>query len=241
MIKTNSFTLACHVAGDVNAERLAILLPGRLDTKDYPHILSHVAFMAEEGYTAVTFDPPGTWESAGDIQDYTETNYAKAVAELIEYFGNKPTILIGHSRGGSIAMFVGCTNEHVIGFASIMSNVESSKYDPERVVDGVIHSRRDLPSHPDSEEKKEFRLPISYFEDGAQYDRATPLQSCTKPKLFIAGLQDKLISPDTVKSIYELSAEPHFYGTVDFEHDYRKSPEIINEVEQLLKDFLHST
>jgi len=240
-IQTKSFNLACHVRGKETAEKLALVLPGRLDTKDYAHMISHIDFLAEKGYLAVTFDPPGTWESEGDISEYTETNYSQAIGELIEYFGNKPSLLVGHSRGGSMAMYSGCKFEQVIGFVAVMSNVESSKYDTTRVVDGTLFSKRDLPSNPTGDEKKEFYLPVHYFEDAQRHDRATPLKECTKPKMFIAGLQDPLVSPDTVKSIYNMAGEPKIYHEVDFGHDYRKSSEIIKEVEGLLEEFINNS
>ena len=240
-IQTKSFNLACHVRGNENAEKLVLVLPGRLDTKDYAHMMSHIDFLAEKGFLAVTFDPPGTWGSDGDISEYTETNYSQAIGELIEYFGNKQTLLVGHSRGGSMAMYSGCKFDQVIGFVSIMSNVESSKYDPSRVVDGTLLSRRDLPSNPTGEEKKEFYLPVGYFEDAQQHDRLTPLKSCTKPKMFVAGLQDSLVTPETVKSIHGIASEPKVYHEVDFGHDYRKSAEIIKEVEGLLEGFIRDS
>lgn len=100
LIKTESFNLAVYQKGSPDSKKLALVLPGRLDTKDYPHMRSHVDFLASKGYLALSFDPPGSWESEGDISLYLTTNYLKAVKELINHFGNKPTLLIGHSRGG---------------------------------------------------------------------------------------------------------------------------------------------
>lgn len=237
-IQTKSFGLACHVRGDESSKKLALVMPGRLDTKDYAHMMSHIDFLAGKGFLAVTFDPPGTWESDGDISKYTESNYTKAIKELIEYFGNLPTLLVGHSRGGSMAMYAGCTIDQVVGFVSVMSNVESSHYDPEKVVDGGLYSKRDLPENPEGEGKREFHLPVTYFEDSALYDRKTPLKACTKPKLLIAGLRDVLVTPDTVKKNYEMAGTPKEYKELDYEHDYRKSPQIIKQVEDMIEKFV---
>ena len=101
MIKTKNFKLAIYSGGNEDANKIALVLPGRLDTKDYVHMTSHVDFLAERGYYALSFDMPGTWESPGNIAEYTTTNYIKAVNELVDYLGNKPTLLLGHSRGGA--------------------------------------------------------------------------------------------------------------------------------------------
>src|SRR3989338_10282910 len=104
IIKTKSFELAVFTRGSENSNKLAILIPGRLDTKDYAHNTSHVEYLSKHGFYALSFDPPGTWESSGKIEEYNTTNYIKAINELIEYFGNKPTLLVGHSRGASVSM-----------------------------------------------------------------------------------------------------------------------------------------
>jgi len=58
--QTRSFKLAAYIQGKPTADGLAIVLPGKLDTKDYAHMQSHVDFLAERGYLALSFDPPGT-------------------------------------------------------------------------------------------------------------------------------------------------------------------------------------
>ena len=37
LVKTKSFELAIYKKGDQNSPKLAIIIPGRLDTKDYSH------------------------------------------------------------------------------------------------------------------------------------------------------------------------------------------------------------
>lgn len=119
LIRTKSFELAVLTRGDKNAEKLALLLPGRLDTKDYGNFVSHAEYLAQRGFFAVAFDPPGTWNSPGGIDLYTTTNYIRAVNELIEYFGNKPTLLFGHSRGAAVAIFAS-SNPAVVGIVPVM-------------------------------------------------------------------------------------------------------------------------
>lgn len=86
LLQLPSFTIATYMQGNPDAEKLALVLPGKLDTKDYAHMRSHVDFLAERGYLALSFDPAGTWESPGDISLYTLNNYLKTIDELIEHF-----------------------------------------------------------------------------------------------------------------------------------------------------------
>lgn len=47
----------------------------------------------------------------------------------------------------------------------------------------------------------------SYFEDQRQYSALEALKTCTKPKLFLYGKQDVLVSQGEVEKAYQASAE----------------------------------
>lgn len=234
LIKTKNFELAVYMNGKSYSRKVALLLPGRLDTKDYAHMKSHVDFLANKGYLALSFDPPGTWESLGDINDYTMTNYLKAINELIEHFGNKPTVIIGHSRGGTMAMLAGSRNKYVTQIISIMARASPSAISDKAKIQGFEVSLRDNPFG----EEKRFELPLSYFKDGLKYNVFEDISKCTKPKLFIFGKKDKIINAEIVKETYEKVPEPKQINGVESPHDYRFFPKIINEINSLIEDFL---
>lgn len=235
-ISTKSFALAVYSKGDEASERIALVLPGKLDTKDYPHMRSHVDFLAEQGFFALSFDPPGTWESPGGIELYTMTNYLKAINELVEYFGNKPTILLGHSRGGSMAMLGAITNPYVTHFIAVMSRAGESVPDKPMKPGDTSISYRDLPDNPNK--KKKLELPLSYFEDSARYNILEGLKGCTKPKLFVLGTRDITVKPGEVRAAYKVAAEPKELCEIDSDHSYRWHPPLIEEVNQIVWDFL---
>ncbi len=239
IVRTKTFELAVYAKGDEDAAKLALILPGRLDTKDYKHMTDIVDRMAAEGYYAVSFDPPGTWESPGSIDLYTTDNYLKAIQELIDYFGNRPTVAIGHSRGGSMALLAAVKFDEVTSAVAIMSHygpVGSPK--PESINIGYETSLRDLPPGTErTEEKEEFKLPLSYFDNGDVFD-PNDLKTCTKPKLFFWGNQDQILSRDSVMQGYDASAEPKKLIELNCEHDYRLHAEIIEEVWQNIREFM---
>jgi pimeloyl-ACP methyl ester carboxylesterase len=239
IVETKSFRLATISKGNPEAAKVALVLPGRLDTKDYIHMVRMVDFLASKGYFAVSFDPPGSWESSGGIELYTTTNYLKAVNELIEHFGNKPTLLVGHSRGGTNTMLVSTQNPHVTHFVSIMSHATPTTVGLPEPGEMARLTSRDLPPGTTrTVERKKFALPMAYFEDQAQYNATELLKSCTKPKLFFYGTQDELVSADDVKNIYNLAAEPKMLQSVETEHDYRLHPEAMTQIEQTVGKFL---
>jgi len=241
IIKTKKFELAIYSKGDPQSPKLAIVLPGKLDTKDYAHMRCHVDYLASKGFFALSFDPPGTWESSGDIQLYTMTNYLKAVDELIEYYGNKPTFIMGHSRGATIAIIAGTRNEHVFAFAAVMSSFAKCGFlentDKDWETKGFAISKRDLPPGGGAKEK-EFKLPYSFFEDQTKYNLTEDITASTKPKLFILGKHDDLIPQETIKETFNSFLEPKELHELDSDHDYRHHPHLINQVNDLVGRFL---
>ncbi len=239
-IKTPNFEVAVYAKGDENADKLTLILPGRLDTKDYAHMIGHVDFLAKQGYYALSFDPPSSWESPGDIKDYTTTNYLKAVKELIEHFGNKPTLLIGHSRGGAVAILAGAANNNVVGIVPIMASYGApSSPSPEDIKAGVHISYRDLPpGDTKTEEQKRFDLPLGYFTDGQQYNPAEALKSFIGPKLLICGTHDEFTKPEKVREVYNFISEPKMFLELDTDHDYRYHADMIEKVNLAVGEFL---
>lgn len=241
LLQTKSFKLAIYSKGDPKSKKFALVLPGKLDTKDYSHMRSHMEYLANKGYYSLSFDPPGTWESPGDIKLYTMTNYLKAVDELIEYFGNKPTFIMGHSRGATIATIAGAKNRHILAFAAVMSSFSKGGFqeevDKEWQTKGYAISKRDIPPGG-GPRVKEFKLPYSFFEDQKKYDLTEDITSSTKPKLFILGKRDTLIPPESINETFSLFAEPKELFELDFGHDYRFSEEMINIVNQTIGAFL---
>lgn len=144
-------------------------LPGRLDTKDYDCFNSHIEYLANKGFFALSLDPPGTWDSPGGIKLYTTTNYIKAVNELIEYFGNRLTLLLGHSRGGTVSILAGTLNPFVVGFAPIMATYgDPIPPDPEAVRIGIKISYRDLPlAHQKLGSKKNLLYQLTILRMGS--------------------------------------------------------------------------
>lgn len=239
-IKTKkNFELATYEKGNKDALKIILLLPGLLDTKDYAHMVSHVNYFAEKGYYALSFDPPGTWDSPGGIELYTMTNYLKAINELIEFLGNRPTVLMGHSRGGVMAMMVGAQNKYVTHIIAAMSHTAPSELDPNKVKDGVKISYRDMPPN-DAENKKRFDLPVNYFEDVKRYDVLSAIKQCQKPKLFFYGNRDVLVEPAEVKEMFAEASEPKFIKELNSEHDYRRHGDIVDEVNNETWNFLEN-
>jgi alpha/beta superfamily hydrolase len=166
------------------------------------------------------------------------TNYLKAINELIEYFDNRPTFVVGHSRGGSMAMLAGTTNPHITHFISVMSRASANAVNKSISQGKSQTTYRDTPEDP--HKRRSFDLPYSYFEDANHYDMIDGLSKCLKPKMFIMGTRDTVVKSEFVHEAYHAAAEPKVLEVLDSEHDYRRDPALIEEVNQLLRNFLET-
>lgn len=240
-IKTKSYGLATYSKGSEESNKLALVLPGRLDTKDYSDMQGHVDFLASRGYFALSFDPPGTWESSGKIEIYSMTNYNHAIQELIELI-NKPTLLVGHSRGGSMTMVAGPQNPKVLGIIAIMSGYSftpdnDNKHDDNTwKTKGYKLHKRDLPNNRN--DNRSFNLPYAFVEDQESYDMSQDLAVYPKPKLFIYGEKDSVVNPAIMKELYELSSDPKELKSIPSDHDYRFNKKLIEKANMIIGEFL---
>jgi pimeloyl-ACP methyl ester carboxylesterase len=237
-LETQNFKLAFYAQGDETAEKLALVLPGRLDTKDYVHMYSAVDLLAGKGFYAISIDPPFSWESPGDTDNYSTTSYLKAVNELIDQI-NKPTLLMGHSRGGAVGS-LSSSNPHVKALALVMANYgKTSDPAPNEIENNYAVTYRDLPpGNSRTAEKRKFMLPLSYFEDSRQYDPAGQLAKFKGPKLLVCATNDTFISPEKVREVYSSLQGPKEFLELDTEHDYRYHPNMIAAVNEALAEFV---
>lgn len=238
IIKTQHFQIAVNALGNVDAPKIAILLPGRLDTKDYANFVSHLKFLAGKGFYTIAIDPPGTWESPGDIKDYCTSTYVQAVHELIEHFDSRPTLLLGHSRGGATAMLAS-SNPVVSSVVVVNAAYGKPSMNGEKVENGVVRESRDTPpGDTRTKAQKLFDLPINYFEDGAKHDPKAALVKFKGPKLIVHATRDEFVSMERIRKIYAELSEPKQFLEIDCNHDYRLYPEVIQTVENSLGDFI---
>ena len=238
IIELPSFQIAVNKYGDESAEKLAILLPGRLDTKDYVNFPSHGETLAKLGYYVVAVDPPGSWDSPGSVSLHTTSNYVRAINEHIAHFGNRRTLLLGHSRGGATAMLV--SNNPAVEKIVLINAAYGppTSPTPEKIENEALVEQRDLPpGNVRTKEKIIFHLPLNYFEDGKKHDPLTALKNFKGSKLLVHGTNDEFSSLERVKSIYDSLNEPKTFLTIDSTHDYRLFPKVIQQIDEAITSF----
>lgn len=224
-------------------EKLAILCPGNLDSKDYDHLVKLAEAFSEKGYTAVRFDPTGTWDSDGDESDYSNGQYLKDIQEVIMYMLAKKAysriLLGGHSRGGMISILYAAQDQRISEVVAIMPPTSLTKEElkEEKYVNwkknGFNLSTRDIPG---STERREYKLPYSHLLERLKTNVFDAVQKVQVPIIFIAGELDTITLPEDIKSIFDKANEPKKYILMPgIGHGYRRN---LGEVEVVNKEIL---
>jgi pimeloyl-ACP methyl ester carboxylesterase len=226
----------------IQSKKLAILCPGYLDTKDYPHLVELANRLSEIGYTVVRFDPTGAWGSEGDISEYLTSQYLediKAVLEQMLAMHEYTQVLLGgHSRGGQVAILYAARDPRISAVLAIMPShgpIEGVAREKWQAC-GFKISERDVPG---SSKYVQFKVPFQHVLDRNQFDALDDVKKIKAPIIFVAGETDNLVTPQDVKELYEAANEPKKFILLEgIGHGYRRNVSEIEKVNTLVVDEL---
>lgn len=226
----------------IETGKLAILCPGYLDSKDYDHLVQLAKTLATRGYAVVRFDPIGTWESDGEMNNYTAANYLACIQSVKDYMlrsGKYDFILLGgHSRGGRMSIIYAASDKDISYVVAIMPSASSFiRAGEEEIGDEPQRHRRDIPGEPGK--YREYVVPAELVLDSSKYSSVSAVPNVHVPILLIAGEKDMLIPLDEIKSIYNVANEPKKLIVIPgIGHDYRKNPSEIKIVNDTILEVL---
>jgi len=220
-------------------KELVVFLPGYLDSKDYFSFREFSKSVTDLGFISARFDPAGTWESEGQISDYSITQYIKDVEAVINFVKGthsdlKNIILIGHSLGGLVSIAYASTHTDISMIIPIQPpQMKSWGNEKFRV------SNRDLPF--DSKKSREYKTPYSFALDSKRYNAKELVSKVTVPIFLIAGENDEGIPPKTVKEIFNNANEPKKFILLkgighDFRHSKKETVVVSKKISAILKE-----
>lgn len=218
--------------------KIALLLPGYLDSPDYLHLRTFDKRLSELGYTVERLDACNLWKT-GDVENYTITNFIKQIKERVDSYKNQnPTevVLIGHSMGGFTSIIAGSRIAKVTKIISLCPP-------PDRIGPSLRwkenkprHSERELPDDP--KQFRTFDVPYTFVVDGLQYSAAQEVKNIHKPIMIFIALEDKSIPPADIEQIVANANNPHVVRQPNMGHDFRLSQEECNIVMSEIEKFL---
>lgn len=218
--------------------KVALLLPGYLDSPDYLHMKTFEKGLNELGFTVERLDPCHLWET-GDINNYSITNFIQQIRERVEFYSDqKPeeVVLIGHSMGGFTSIIAGSRIEEVTKIISLCPPPDRYGSEIEWKSTGFRHSERDLPE--ESTRFRSFDVPYSYAQDGLQYSAKNEVKKIKKPLMIFVALDDEVVPPELTEQIITNANNPHVVRQPNMGHDFRQSQEECNIVMAAIDKFL---
>ena len=217
--------------------KLALLLPGYLDSPDYLHLIVFEKQLIELGYTVERLDTCGLWEN-GDVSNYSITNFLKQIKNRIYFYKNQnpeDILLLGHSNGAFASIIAGSKFSEVTKIIALCPPPDwvgtEVKWE-----NGFRFSKRDLPDKPNK--YREFKIPFSFLEDALQYSAVEEVKKICKPLMILICLEDQSVASEKTEKIIAAANNPHAVRLKGVVHNFRNSEEQINLVTEEIVKFL---
>jgi len=218
--------------------KLALLLPGFLDSPDYLHMKTFEKRLKELGYTTERLDPCNLWKT-GNIEKYSITNYLKQIKERVSFYylqNPEEIVLIGHSMGGFVSIIAGGRIQEVTKIVALCSPQDRIKAADRWEGKKFLYSKRDLPEDP--QKFRAFDVPYAFAEDGCQYSAAEEVKKIHKPLMIFIALEDTVVPPEQTEEIVANANNPYVVRQENMGHDFRHSRKECEIVMKQIEKFL---
>lgn len=218
--------------------KVALLLPGYLDSPDYLHLITFEKRLREMGYRVERLDPCDLWKT-GDVSGYTITNTLKQIQHKVESYKNQSPeeiLLLGHSNGAFIAIVAGARFPEITSVVALCPPPDKKESARKWGDKGTRVSKRDVPGS--SKEIREFAIPFSHIEDALQYSAVEDAKNIHKPLMIFIALEDKVVPPSLTEKIVANANDPHVVRQPNMGHDFRHSQDECDTVMAEIEKFL---
>lgn len=220
--------------------KVALLLPGYLDSPDYLHMTTFEKGLIKIGYTVERLDPCNLWKTK-DTQNYTVTNFIKQIKSRVDFYKQqnpKEIVLVGHSMGGFTAIVAGSKINDITKIVALCPPPDRKHSIHKWGEGGVRVSKRDLPGKPNK--YTEFAIPFSHVKDVVQYSAVEEAKKIHKPLMIFVTLNDMVVPPKDTEKIIKAANNPYVIRQPNMGHDFRLSQKecdiVMKEVEKFLKN-----
>ena len=172
------------------------------------------AFLASHGFGVYNLDFPGhkLGSSGGELRGVDDCIDAMfAALAFARERGDSVAYTLGHSMGGMTAIFTAALDHNVIGTIAIATGYgRPTSLEALRKV-GATDFR--------SSYVVGVTLPELVAGVDARYADLLP-KLAGRPALYVAGSRDAMVSPKSVRELYERAPEPKWFATIESDHTY---------------------
>jgi pimeloyl-ACP methyl ester carboxylesterase len=171
-------------------------------------------FLSAHGCRVYSFDFPGhkLGASGGELCGVDDcVDAMQRVVELARERTAEPVYTLGHSMGGMTALFTAALDDEVAGAVAIATGYgRPTSLEALRKV-GVTDFR--------SSYVVGVTLPELVAGVEARYDALLP-RLAGRPSLYIAASRDAMVSPRSVRELYDRAPHPKTFVTIESDHTY---------------------
>ena len=168
------------------------------------------------GFGVMRFDFTGLGESEGD---FAETNFSSNVEDLeaaAEYLNENymaPSVLVGHSLGGSAALFAAARIDSIMAVATI----GAPSY-PEHVTHLLRDKQEEIEKNGCAKVDiggRQFTIKKQFLDDLQSQEHVPVIQNLKKAILVMHSPQDQVVEIENAANIYGLAKHPKSFVTLD--------------------------
>lgn len=168
------------------------------------------------GFGVMRFDFTGLGESEGDFAD---TNFSsnvedlEAAAEYLEKNYMAPAVIVGHSLGGSAAIFAGARIQSIKAVATI----GAPSY-PEHVTHLLMDKKEEIEKNGCAMVNiggRQFTIKKQFLDDLQAQEHVPVIKKLGKALMVMHSPQDRVVGIDNASNIYHLAKHPKSFVTLD--------------------------
>jgi pimeloyl-ACP methyl ester carboxylesterase len=172
------------------------------------------SFLASHGFGVYSLDFPGhkLGASGGELRGVDDCIDAMfATIAFARERGDSTTYTLGHSMGGMTAIFTAALDANVLGTVAIATGY------------GRPTSLETLQSVGVADFRSSYVVGVTLPELVAGVDRRYSellVRLAGRPALYVAASRDAMVSPRSVRELYDRAPEPKSFATIDSDHTY---------------------
>lgn len=172
------------------------------------------SFLSSHGFGVYSLDFPGhkLGSSGGELRGVDDCIDAmSAVVAFARERGDVAAYTLGHSMGGMTALFTAALDPNVLGTIAIATGY------------GRPTSLETLQKIGVADFRSSYVVGVTLPELVADVDRRYGellLRLAGRPALYVAADRDAMVSPRSVRELYERAPEPKSFATIESDHTY---------------------